>query len=828
MAITKNLVVTLKDDIAELKDKMFIFRNDVGVEMIIELKDFEYSIDAIGNKNNFSKVSAIFRTPSGKLYSYNDIKVSSGKIRFVFTQDLINVMQEIGEYELQFQLYDKLNNRLTIPSYNFYVKEPLCLPNEAIVGEGRVGFSYVAEDETYLFSIENGYIKTEWEVGDLITKGKLNKIENAIFDVVNVINNMDTTNNNPNPGNQHTHNNMGVLNTITADKINQWDNKSDFDGNYNNLINKPPIPTEISDLINDVGYLTSIPNEYVTDSELNNKGYLTEHQDISGKVDKISGYSLVSDAEIDRLATLENYDDTNLNIALDNLTNAINKTQIDKSTIPTKTSDLINDVGYLTSIPSEYVTDSELNSKGYLTEHQDISGKVDKVNGYSLVSDSEISRLATLKNYNDTEVRDLINETNTSLDKIAQQINKIEVLESDPTGNELYEGRIWISKSLLPAEKPCSSISLNSSSLAFTNSTPQILTPTVSPTDTTDVVVWSVSPNGIVTVNNGVVTPISNGTCTITATCGNCTTTCSVNVNIVIVQVSGVTLNKSTITINQGTTETLIATVSPDNANNKAITWSSSNNNIATVDNGVVTGVSSGNCDITVKTVDGNKTATCSVTVQQASAIENNLYIRLDNTTAQTDTSWVDGSGKGNDFTYSEATSDTTCGFNDSKALVFNGTNNAMLFIDSYFVGTIHEHKKADITIEIEFKFTDISKERYLLGVPSWDNGICFGVKSSKFVLAGNPSLNIDCGTADTNKHIFTFVCGSTGTVIYKDGAKLTEGGKVNIKDTNKICIGKSHTQASSQLFAGELYSFRAYNKILSESEVVARHNEAK
>ena len=225
MAITKNLIVTLKDDIVELKDKMFIFRNDVGVEMIIELKDFEYSIDAIRNKNNFSKVNAIFRTPSGKLYSYNNIKVSSGKIRFVFTQDLIDVMQEIGEYELQFQLYDKLNNRLTIPSYNFYVKEPLCLPNEAIVGEGTADFSYVAEDETYLFSIENGYIKTEWETGDLITKEKLNKMESAIFDAVNAINNMDTTNN-PNLGNQHTHNNMEILNIITADKINQWNNMS--------------------------------------------------------------------------------------------------------------------------------------------------------------------------------------------------------------------------------------------------------------------------------------------------------------------------------------------------------------------------------------------------------------------------------------------------------------------------------------------------------------------------------------------------------------------------------------------------------------------------
>ena len=448
MAITKNLVVTLKDDIAELKDKMFIFRNDVGVEMIIELKDFEYSIDAIGNKNNFSKVSAIFRTPSGKLYSYNDIKVSSGKIRFVFTQDLIDVMQEIGEYELQFQLYDKLNNRLTIPSYNFYVKEPLCLPNEAIVGEGRVGFSYVAEDETYLFSIENGYIKTEWEAGDLITKGKLNKIENAIFDVVNVINNMDTTNNNPNPGNQHTHNNMGILNTITADKINQWDNKSDFDGNYNNLINKPPIPTEISDLTNDVGYLTSIPDEYVTDSELNSKGYLTEHQDISGKVDKISGYSLVSDAEIDRLATLENYDDTNLNIALDNLTNAINKTQIDKSTIPTKTSDLINDVGYLTSIPDEYVTDSELNSKGYLTEHQDISGKVDKVNGKSLISDDEIERLATLKNYDDTNINlqlnDIESELSSKADKTELHSHSNKSVLDGITSNKITE---WDNKS---------------------------------------------------------------------------------------------------------------------------------------------------------------------------------------------------------------------------------------------------------------------------------------------------------------------------------------------------------------------------------------------
>lgn len=50
------------------------------------------------------------------------------------------------------------------------------------------------------------------------------------------------------------------------------------------------------------------------------------------------------------------------------------KALIDAITIPTKTSDLENDSGYITSIPGEYVTETELNAKGYLTEHQSLAG----------------------------------------------------------------------------------------------------------------------------------------------------------------------------------------------------------------------------------------------------------------------------------------------------------------------------------------------------------------------------------------------------------------------------------------------------------------------
>lgn len=78
--------------------------------------------------------------------------------------------------------------------------------------------------------------------------------------------------------------------------------------------------------------------------------------------------------------------------------------------------------------------------------------------------------------------------------------------------------------------KPCTNITLNNSALTFTDKTPQTLTATVTPTDTTDTITWSVNPTGICSVNNGVVTPIAKGTCNITATCGTKSATCGVEV----------------------------------------------------------------------------------------------------------------------------------------------------------------------------------------------------------------------------------------------------------------------------------------------------------
>jgi uncharacterized protein YjdB len=130
-------------------------------------------------------------------------------------------------------------------------------------------------------------------------------------------------------------------------------------------------------------------------------------------------------------------------------------------------------------------------------------------------------------------------------------------------------------------------------------------------------VTWSSSNNEVATVSSdGVVTAINGGTATITATSVNGkVATCEVTV---VIPVTGVTLNKSSLSLEKGKTVTLKTTVIPSNANNSNIKWESSNKKIVTVDqNGKVTAISVGKASITAKTEDGNKIATCKVTVPE-------------------------------------------------------------------------------------------------------------------------------------------------------------------------------------------------------------------
>ncbi len=82
-----------------------------------------------------------------------------------------------------------------------------------------------------------------------------------------------------------------------------------------------------------------------------------------------------------------------------------------------------------------------------------------------------------------------------------------------------------------------------------------------------------------------------------------------------IISVTGVTLDQSALSLIVGGDATLTATVAPENATNKTVTWTTSNDKVATVADGKVTAVGAGEATITVTTADGSFTATCTVTV---------------------------------------------------------------------------------------------------------------------------------------------------------------------------------------------------------------------
>lgn len=88
------------------------------------------------------------------------------------------------------------------------------------------------------------------------------------------------------------------------------------------------------------------------------------------------------------------------------------------------------------------------------------------------------------------------------------------------------------------------------------------------------------------------------------------------------VSVESVSLNKDTLEMEEGQSEQLLATVLPENATNKNVTWTSSDESVATVVNGEVTGVSAGNATITVTTEDGAHTDSCLVTVTETGDVE--------------------------------------------------------------------------------------------------------------------------------------------------------------------------------------------------------------
>ena len=178
-------------------------------------------------------------------------------------------------------------------------------------------------------------------------------------------------------------------------------------------------------------------------------------------------------------------------------------------------------------------------------------------------------------------------------------------------GDKTATCKVTVEKKVIAVE----SVELDKTEAELTEGDSVTLTATVKPDDATDkTVAWSTSDASVATVENGVVTAVKEGTATITAKAGEKTASCQVTVKKKVIAVESVELDKTEVKLSEGDSLTLAATVKPDDATDKTVTWTSSNPAVATVDGGLVIAITEGTATITAKS--GEKSATCAVTVE--------------------------------------------------------------------------------------------------------------------------------------------------------------------------------------------------------------------
>ena len=302
----------------------------------------------------------------------------------------------------------------------------------------------------------------------------------------------------------------------------------------------------------------------------------------------------------------------------------------------------VTDKGYgridLSGTIGKLQADNNVTVKGY-GRIDEKSGNVTVEPGVKIgVTSVTLDKTDLTLDVNDTEkLTATVNPNDATNKTVTWKSDKPEIVEVDSNGNvtakaagtatitATADGKSASCKVTVngqPATVPVQSVGLNTNKVELSVGEENKLVATVTPEAATNKeVTWASSTPEVATVDQDgkvVAQKPGNATITVTTKDGNKTATCEVTVKETPVAVTGVGLNTNKVELSVGEENKLVATVTPEAAANRDVTWNSSKPAVATVDStGKVVAQAPGTTTITVTTVDGNKTATCEVTVKE-------------------------------------------------------------------------------------------------------------------------------------------------------------------------------------------------------------------
>lgn len=279
----------------------------------------------------------------------------------------------------------------------------------------------------------------------------------------------------------------------------------------------------------------------------------------------------------------------------------------------TKGLSLITVDAHFSTTETEY-----LSLSGNYTSPVELTGLNYYTNGHAFYSDTTLNGYPIEANGNVFTANFTVDkDTPTGEYPVSLTVTEIQDSNFDTLHTGTYTAMVKVTNSTPVA---ATSVTLDKHTLDLTVGSSETLTATVRPEGATNKdVTWVSSDPDVATVANGVVTAVKPGKTTITISVESnpaLNDTCEVTVTDQTFPVTGVALTPDKVALNVGETQELTAVVAPSNATNKTVTWESSDPDVATVKDGVVTAVGKGTATITVTTEDGNYTAACTITVK--------------------------------------------------------------------------------------------------------------------------------------------------------------------------------------------------------------------
>jgi len=180
MAIKKDITITIENKISKMSEEFYVYQGDKNIDIYFTIVDNRFEFSTIVPKQS----SITIRKPDGNIIPTSaKVPIVDNKVQFTITPELVDELDEIGEYYILIHLYDDLDSRISIPEISFEVRQPLVSTN-VLTNSGFVQSAVLDEINDKLTRLDsNGnYIKTVWNKGDVITKENLNKIENQLSD----------------------------------------------------------------------------------------------------------------------------------------------------------------------------------------------------------------------------------------------------------------------------------------------------------------------------------------------------------------------------------------------------------------------------------------------------------------------------------------------------------------------------------------------------------------------------------------------------------------------------------------------------------------------